>query len=91
MTYLLTEVLRQVSLTPRCKERFDARRRQSRGALEKENHHETHYGTRIPDGVKQQSRVGPKGLNGERQRLNREKVSTLAPQEFQAPTDATRA
>ena len=42
-------------------------------------------------GVKKQSRMGPKGLNGERQRLNREKVSTLAPQEFQAPTDATRA
>src|ERR1700756_3166803 len=35
---------------PRCKEQFDARRRQSRDALEKENHHETHYGTRISCG-----------------------------------------
>jgi hypothetical protein len=32
---------------PARNERFDARRRQSRDALEKENHHETQYGTRI--------------------------------------------
>src|SRR6201996_936907 len=35
---------------PARKERFDATRRQSRDALEKENHHETHYGTRISCG-----------------------------------------
>src|SRR6201996_9846327 len=38
------------SFDPARNERFDARRRQSRDALEKENHHETHYGIRIPDG-----------------------------------------